>query len=488
VVISTYWSKLRDHPAVELVTKMLVRRGDLEGVAHGRALAVVEAMLSTGMLVVDGPFKSFDHERGTIEVEPPSASKIVLSEDQKNAWLKIRAWVSGTERFFVLRGFAGTGKTFLMKMLLEQGRCSLKFTAPTNKAAKVLAQTLGVQAGTIYSLLGLRMVPHEDGMRLEYPKVMPHVSPKTIVVIDEASMVGSELYKFVDDASSKLGFRVLYVGDPAQLNPVGEAISPAWKATSLPANRAVLKKVMRFDNELLALSVAIRDCLKEKRWVNPVRDDHSKGSGVFVLPHHKFDRRIDRLGVEDFAATKIVAWRNKTVSAYNARVRKNFGFEKEYEVGDVLLIGEPIEREGRIVAHTDEEGRATSVERTVLSADYEEVPVWSIVLKTDDATHQLYVPCRGDDTLQRVLADKAAKARNASSGARAMRWREFWEVKRKFHTVRYGYALTVHRMQGSTVDTVYVDQEDVLANPDKREAFRCLYVACTRPRFKLYTF
>jgi ATP-dependent exoDNAse (exonuclease V) alpha subunit len=53
--------------------------------------------------------------------------------------------------------------------------------------------------------------------------------------------------------------------------------------------------------------------------------------------------------------------------------------------------------------------------------------------------------------------------------------------------VRYGYALTAHRAQGSTYETVFIDQEDILSNPTKAEGGRCFYVAATRASKRIYT-
>lgn len=422
--------------------------------------------------------------------EPATAPDFRLSADQEVAWEKLQGWIARSDPYFVLRGFAGTGKTFLLQKLLSAaGSTSFKFTAPTNKAAKVLSQMVGRDAGTIHSLLGLRMVPHEEGMRLEYPRATPRVGRGTVVVIDEASMVGEELASFIDRARGQCHFRVLYVGDPAQLNPIGERFSPAWKAATQEANRAMLRQVMRFDNQLLNLSLRIRKRMREKRFESPIRDDHDSKGGVYLLSQHAFEKKLMRLKLADYETCKVIAWRNKTVDRYNKAIRKQLGFENTYEVGELLLLGEPIEIDGVIVGHTDEEGRVKSAELTKIEESGEDVEVWRIVMQADERVHTLNVPLKGDDTLPRILSGKASDARNAARSLdRKHLWDDFWKTKRRFHSVRYGYAMTAHRIQGSTLDRAFVDQEDILANQEQLEAFRALYVACTRPRFRLFTF
>lgn len=66
------------------------------------------------------------------------------------------------------------------------------------------------------------------------------------------------------------------------------------------------------------------------------------------------------------------------------------------------------------------------------------------------------------------------------------KWRFFWDFKESFHSLRHAYAITAHRAQGSTYDTALVDMRDILLNQTRREAFQCLYVACTRPKKRLF--
>ena len=65
-------------------------------------------------------------------------------------------------------------------------------------------------------------------------------------------------------------------------------------------------------------------------------------------------------------------------------------------------------------------------------------------------------------------------------------WGAFWALKEAFHGVRHGYAITAHKSQGSTYDSAFVDFRDMLINRNVVEARRCLYVACTRPKFQLF--
>jgi ATP-dependent exoDNAse (exonuclease V) alpha subunit len=66
------------------------------------------------------------------------------------------------------------------------------------------------------------------------------------------------------------------------------------------------------------------------------------------------------------------------------------------------------------------------------------------------------------------------------------KWREFWQLKEAFNEIRHSYAITSHRSQGSSYRKVFVDLEDIMLNRNRQEAFRSLYVSCTRQREELY--
>ena len=65
-------------------------------------------------------------------------------------------------------------------------------------------------------------------------------------------------------------------------------------------------------------------------------------------------------------------------------------------------------------------------------------------------------------------------------------WSKFWTLKEAFHNVRHGYATTAPRSQGSTYETSFVDWRDILANRNPTEARRCLYVAFTRAKYRVF--
>lgn len=409
----------------------------------------------------------------------PYGLSFALNEDQEKAIEAVKKWLASDSQFFALRGYAGTGKSTIMKIVSTLG-ANLHFSAPTNKASKVLSDCLGYQCRTTYSLLGMRMEQNEEKLVLAASKDAPYLGRDPILCIDEAGTVPTVLLDLIVER----GYRCLFVGDPAQLNPVGEKISPVWKRAK---SRVTLRKVERFDNQLLALSMKIRESLRTKDWEYPIEDNNDGTEGVFVVSPKEFKSQIKSLKLEDWATTKICCWRNRTVAAYNKLVRQNLGFEDEYCVGEQILLTTPVQRDGNIIAYTDEEFQIKRIrERRVALTlpGFRDTPALDCYLFDIDRVFDLLVP-REPHELAHILGQLADRAHAASDSDRREAWKAFWDTKEMFANVRYGYAMTAHRLQGTTLTNMFVDTQDILANQNKPEAFRALYVAATRPTTKL---
>jgi hypothetical protein len=408
--------------------------------------------------------------------EPSKEKVIVFNEGQVRALQQIREWLAGKEPYFALRGYAGTGKSTIMKEVAKENY-NLYFSAPTNQATKVLSDFIGVQCKTTYSLLGLRMVAEEDQKILSMTN-LPDLGANPILVIDEAGMLQRNLVNIL----IKAGYRCLFVGDPAQLNPIGEVRSKAWRIAG--SNKALLTKVKRFDNQLLDLSIKLRSCLKDKIWKSPIKSNHSEDEGIFVRTRKEFERQICELPLEAWDETKLCCWRNRTVEGYNNIVREALGFKADYEVGERIMLASPLMVYGQLVAYTDEKFVVKSIGERVFS--FQDYHIESYVLDVG-REFQLNVPV--DMSKYSSRASKLANYASSLTGsARKLAWRSYWEFVETFSPIRYGYGLTAHRLQGASCQSVYVDQSDILANPNKPEAFRALYVAATRPRKMLTTF
>ena len=410
------------------------------------------------------------------ELSFPKEKPIVLNEGQARALKQIQDWLRSDEPYFALRGYAGTGKSTLMKEVSHENY-NLHFSAPTNQATKVLSDFIGVGCKTTYSLLGLRMVNEEDQKVLS-AGIPPELGHDPILVIDEAGMLQKSLVNIL----IKTGYRCLFVGDPAQLNPIGEVRSKAWRIAG--DNKALLTKVERFDNQLLDLSIKLRKCLSTKNWKSPIKENNDDSEGIFIKTRKMFERELCELPIEAWDETKLCCWRNKTVDAYNTMIREALGFKEQYEIKDRILLAAPLMVKGQIMAYTDEKFVIQDISERIFS--FPDYKIESYVL---DVGREFLLNVPVDPTEYARRASKLANTASQLDGSqRKLAWRNYWEFVETFSPIRYGYGLTAHRLQGASCTDIYVDQSDILANPNKPEAFRALYVSATRPRRSLKTF
>ena len=389
---------------------------------------------------------------------------------------------------FVLSGFAGTGKTFCMREVVAHTKGShtkFAYTAPTNKAAKVLKAITG-EACTIYSLLGLRVDKTGALKQVVAGKPPEGLEDLDCVFVDEGSMVNRVLLKELLANIERFKFKVVFMGDPAQLPPVGEVHSPIWELGS----GAALTRVMRHDNQILELATEIREAVNHPAPCVNIRSDNNNGEGVWKLTKTAFKEAIYKAAAAgDFAdgsQTKVIAWRNVRVGEYNDLIRNAlFGAEAQaspWMPGERIVAGAPCERNDDLLMTTDEE----AVVESVVACKHPFEPkyqAYELKCVTETGKH-IRLLVKHPASIAQFEADCNTLAHQAATNGKL--WKKFWDLKDLFHDVRYAYAITAHRSQGSTYENVYVDYQDILLNRTRREAFQCLYVACSRPTTRLY--
>jgi exodeoxyribonuclease-5 len=389
---------------------------------------------------------------------------------------------------FALKGYAGTGKTFLMKKIADmaaRSKMTLAFTAPTNKAAKVLKAVVG-EACTIYSLLGLR-IDTTGELKTIVGGEKTDLTGFDLVFVDESSMINENLRQAIYKASMESGCKFIFMGDIAQLPPVNEGESPVWK---LECPSAELTKVMRHDNQILKLVTQIREEVFKLCPTFNFKSDNDGTEGVWKLAKNEFAQKIYELAARgsfaDGAKFKITAWRNVKVAEYNNLVRKAIygadAVEGFYLPGDRIIAAAPCMRGETTLLATDEEALVESV----VQASHPTNPSYlCLELKCRTENNQIIrLQVLHPRSRQGFENDCQALGHQAKSNPKL--WRRFWSLKETFHEVKYAYAITTHRAQGSTYENVFVDYLDILMNRNRKEAFQSLYVACSRPTTRLY--
>ncbi|MDJ0534979.1 MAG: AAA family ATPase [Xenococcaceae cyanobacterium MO_207.B15] len=425
----------------------------------------------------------------------PPRTDYQLTPDQQQALSQLQRFTYGVESFFRLTGYAGTGKSFLIthyiRWLIEE---SINFVSasPTNKAAKNLKTIasfsgLDIDCLTVAQLLGQQPELDEvTGKELFLSKDNLDWSSYSVIIIDEFSMVNkSDFEDIVKEINCCEDTKVVFVGDSAQLPPVGET-EPIVSFSPLIQQGATLTKVVRYDGELARIAEAIRSNSKYSRILFPFQSTSDRS--IICLPESEwFDKAHALLKSPEFATEpdliRFLAWRNQTVESLNHFVRSQLWGENaaDYLPGDRLIARRPLFRpkpgakgrnKWRIIINNSEEAIVTQPGViTSLSFRRQIYKYWKVEVKPD----------MGKQTVLSILHPDSKKIHRQQLEyfISKKQWSHYYDLSRMFDDVAYAYALTTHKAQGSTIDYVFLDVEDMKGSSDRQ---KLLYTALTRAR------
>ena len=448
-----------------------------------------------------------------------------LTAGQAAAAEAFAAWLTspydGTQ--FVLSGYAGTGKTYLSRHLLQQvddlGHC-WTVVAPTHKAVGVLRQQLawaGLQPtwypSTIHRLLRLKLKRQGDLERCEETEqTAAALENLALVLVDEASMVDSTLLEIALRCAHPFRTRLVFVGDPAQLPPVVEPGSPVFGLGR--AATASLSEVVRHQGPVLQLATGLRSgqlpC-RQPPALPPVRDSHGQ---VAVLPRADWLeaaqaalRRGAELDNPDHA--RILCYTNRALEQLvPIALRAIHG-----EMADQLpvLPGEVLISRAAVMAPACRAGEEAAEEPDMLLGSNRELVVRDVtpdrcdladfgigsgdgltapVIDTLSAeveagearlTLRLLPPAgsQARSELDGLMRQLRQQARDAGKQAGRALWRRYFLVRDAFASLGPAAVLTVHRSQGSTFGEVFV-AGDVFWPSDAVLRRQLVYVAVSR--------
>jgi ATP-dependent exoDNAse (exonuclease V) alpha subunit len=421
---------------------------------------------------------------------------------------------SGLERYrdcFLLKGYAGTGKTTiistLIKVIKNYGYKSV-LLAPTGRAAKVMSGYAEKVALTIHKKIYKQTSDSFSG-NLTFQR-QKNYHDNTLFIVDEASMITDEadfgsrslLADLIDFVFENPGNKLMLVGDVAQLPPVGRELSPALDREYLEKNfymsvfQEELKDVMRQDEQsgILYNATELRNQLAEKE--PSVKITTKSFRDMFRMTGDKLEEGLryayDKFGQEN---TIILTRSNKAAVQYNEYIRRMINFsEDELDAGDRLMV---VRNNYNVLDEDSPAGfiangdfvellkiRKTQdihgfrfADVTLRLTDYDKQPEFDakIILDTLHASspslssednRKLY-----DSVQQDYLDIKSKKER-----MEALRKDPFLNALQ----VKFAYALTCHKAQGGQWSTVFIDQGYLPEEQVNNEFIRWLYTAITR--------
>lgn len=419
---------------------------------------------------------------------------------------------------FILRGYAGTGKTTLISALvraLPKFRMKSILLAPTGRAAKVISNYSGKQAFTIH-----RKIYRTGGAEEGFVSLQGNANIDTVFIVDEASMIGEggsdrmqngtnlleDLFTYVNQGEN---CRLLLVGDTAQLPPVGLSYSPALDPAYLkrlfrvPVGMTELTEVMRqeLDSGVLLNATRLRLSIAEDSKQFPEFQFQGYDDLVRVSGSDLIDALEDSYRQNGADETIVICRSNKRANLYNQQIRARIRWqEDEISIGDHIMVVKnnyfwlPKESRAGFIANGDT-AEIVSIRKyysvhgfrfadvTIRLLDYPEEAEFDarIILDTLTAESPALTSAQQQQLFESVAADYADAG---SKGAiyRKMKEDPFFNALQ----VKFAYAVTCHKAQGGQWNTVFIEQGYITEEMINSDFLRWLYTALTRATSRVY--
>ena len=420
---------------------------------------------------------------------------------------------------FVLKGYAGTGKTTVISTIVNNLiEINKKYVllAPTGRAAKVISNYSQKSAFTIHKKI---YFPKKVAGGVSFT-MQQNKHKNTIFIVDEASMIsdtntdsnafenGSLLDDLISYIYSGTNCKMLLLGDTAQLPPVNLDISPALNIDTLGIHYNKEIKHIEFDevmrqeekSGILYNATELRDVLKEELYesfkfnLNGFKDIIRLTDGYDI--QDAINSAYSNYSIED---TAFIVRSNKRANQYNDQIRTRIlDKDSELSTGDFLMV---VKNNYFWLKDSDEAGFIANgdiievleifsilelygfkfAKVKIRMVDYpNQIPLETVLLMdtlTSESPSLTYE--ESNKLYQEVLLDYEGETK----------YKKFQKVKENefFNAlqVKFSYAITCHKSQGGQWNTVFIEQP-YLPNGIDRDYVRWLYTAITRAKDKLY--
>ena len=443
------------------------------------------------------------------------------SEEQEILITKLSEFILSPvqDEIFLLKGYAGTGKTTiisaLVKAMREKKRKSV-LLAPTGRAAKVFTSYSKQTAYTIHKKI-YRQKSSQDGFgKFVLDK---NLHKNSIFFVDEASMISNSSFENSSFGSGRLlddlieyiytaeNCKLILIGDTAQLPPVKLNISPALDQKDLEffgykVNKFQLTQVIRQSkgSGILFNATAIRNIIKDfKNNGFPKFQNENYPDIIRVVGNELIESISDTYDTHGIEQTLIVTRSNKRANRYNQGIRNSILWrEEEISNGDFLMIvknnyfwaeeetdidfianGDTARIE-RIHSYQEMYGYRFAVV-TLSFPDYDDIEIKAKIMLDTLNINTASLDSQENKKFYLKVAEDYLKLSKRKQYA-AIRENEYFNALQ----VKFAYAVTCHKSQGGQWEAVYIDQGYVTEDRADIEYYRWLYTAFTRASKKLF--
>ena len=445
-----------------------------------------------------------------------------LGEQQRQALDSITDFFKNSKNIaYSLVGAAGSGKSYLLSYIIdwiEDKGINYTLCAPTHKAALVMQQYSERNANTLHRLLALSpniAILDLDFRQLEFvtSKVTDNIPYHGVVICDEASMINDDLFDLLLEKVSDRQSKILFVSDQKQLNPVKQQQNS--KVYTLE-DSFELTKIYRQSSE--SALIPILQELREHEIPNLVSSEGEVGS-LIVEPEMKefLNKAVSEIKIavdtKNVLHTKITAYTNKRVGLYNQAVRKLlWDSDEEYYPGEILTAYENGECEGSEYYNSMDYIISQNPKKVIKELPHFcEMDGWELTLYDpyNKSEFTVFILSRDNSekdfellsgTIERIRL-QAIEAKKRKLKSSYIYWKKYYELINSFTTpidlyydgrlIRrksfdYGYACSTHKLQGSSLDCIFVDMRNIKTCKDDLVRRQLQYVALSRTRKDAY--
>jgi len=474
--------------------------------------------------------------------------KYHLNNDQDKLVDKLNSFLINENQYFILKGYAGTGKTFLMKGLTEYLtliKRKFRIAAPTGRAAKIIFEKTKQEAYTIHKMIYSETILQEvenkgkiESLKFYFDLHLNDDSINTIYIIDEASMISNindeseflsfgsghllkDLISYINPNSKSIKRKIIFIGDSAQLPPINMNYSPALSIEYMNENfggqatQYELKEVVRHTAEsgILNNATYIRNSISKN--IQTELNISESSDVVHLKTKNLLSRYISESSGKISKDQIVVAHSNSSVKEFNDLIRNHyFPDNKIITKNDLILITKnnynysidlfngdfgkvfSVELESETKAIIYKRKDKNNVLQTYnISLLFRNV---SLIFQDLENNNHL-INCKIIENLlyskngrltseEQIALYVDFKKRNSKLKPGTKEFKDALKLDPYFNAlqIKFGYAVTCNKAQGGEWNTVFVDCNAKMGKSSSAY-FRWLYTAITRAKNMLYT-